>query len=241
MRGEQWRPLASLAAISVLANIGAAAAERGTLQMDAEQLKQLFGLEPGWTAVDGDLADRLRARFADSPLALGRVGSLQARPLSFYKEFRLCQAELATIPASRLHALVRGDQAILLDGSAEPLRQANRLEAPRLDAETAADYLAFFLTYAPGRGEAFRPVGRIDEVPFDDRATAADRARVAALLQPLQVKVATPDLFRLEGTVLFRQALFAASFVLRPDGAVDTMGERLLLDNLPADARPPVW
>lgn len=241
MDGGRWRQLATVAGVSFLANIGAAAAEQGSIQMDVEQMKQLFGGEPGWTAVGGAAGDVLRARIAESSLALGRITALQARRLLFYPTFQLYRAELATVPASQLHALVRGDEVFLLDGTAAPLQAVNRLEALRLDAATVIDYLAFFLDYAPGRGEAFRLVGTIDEVPFDGQATAEDRRKVAGLLQPLRVTGETAELFRLEGTVLFRQALFATSFVVRRDGAVNTMGEQLLLDDVPAEARPPVW
>lgn len=211
--------------------------------MDANQIGDHLGSLPGWRRVAGPESDALTERLAGLNFwQAGRAADIRSIPLPFYKAFALYEATSADgLPPMVVRFLRHGDEIFVLDGSAGPVHAVNQREVLHLTADGVADYVRFFFANVRGSGDGFRVVERVEDVPFHGDASEEQRRRVADLVTPLSVVGNLPQGFAADGTVLFQSGLFSAKFVISPDGDVTTLGEKLLMDKVPAFARIPLW
>lgn len=231
-----------LVAGSLLLGAASMAAD-GEAMMNSDDLRGVLGPLPGWQRVAAAEGDALAARLAAlGPWKLDAATDFQMTGLPFYKDFALYQASSrATWPLMAIRFLRHGDQVFVLDGSPVPLREVNRREGLQLTAETVIPYLGFFFDSVRGSGDGFRLVGRMDDVPFHADADDEARRQVADRLVPLTLVGTTPNGFALDGTMLFQTGLYSARFVVSAEGEVTTMGEKLLVEKVPASVRVPLW
>ena len=112
-----------------------------------------FGLSPVPPAEAAGMVKRINAHLPAFPLDPASC-IVRAAPLPFYPLYRLASlTDLATLPPYEVAALVRPRDAILLDGTIEPVLEANRRDGLRLDRETVAAYVRFLFAVLLTDGE----------------------------------------------------------------------------------------
>ncbi|GEM_PF-2147997 len=169
-------------------------------------------------------------------------------PLSFCPD-RVLYEFVATDTLPRLPRYVLGGAAgaVLLDGSNAPVYALGRSGALRLDEQTVADYVRFFLSHVVGRDGRFLPLESVDTVPRLDGFGAGHQALLARHARPLaagRVK-RRGECFELETSLLLGQSLAPVTVRVDAAGRVDldigeVVAEALpLAPDRPADADHP--
>lgn len=145
--------------------------------------------------------------------------------LSFYAGTRLAWLLVPTKagPIVDVFALVTDETSFLLDGSSVPVHAANAEEELELTAESAPDYLRFFLFAVRGDGGPFLLV---DEPP-----AAQAQATRAQALEPSGVD--EQGRFRFRAVIAYEGAVFKCTL------AVSSSGEAEMLDDEPTTLEVP--
>lgn len=171
------------------------------------------------------------------PAPLEDGTDMWVRPLPFYDGFQLYLARNFrwTTPVA-VRFLRRGETVVVLTGDATPIHWVNQAAPLRLSEDTADDYVRFFFHHFFG-STPFVIVEKDADIRFAEDAPADLRARVAGHLKPLRLKSVTGDTFMLEATVLYGDALVSLFYVVRKDGDLTSLGEKVLVDRLPLEQR----
>jgi hypothetical protein len=175
-----------------------------------------------WRPLKGDDARKLAATILGSDNPEQAPGELVVRVagLSFYADTRLAWllAPTKAGPVVDVFALVTDTGSFLLDGSSAPVHAANTEEALKLTADSAADYLRFFLFAVRGEGGPFLLV---EDPPRGDDPSTRTQA-----LEPAGVDA--------QGRFLFRAVIAYENTVFNCTLAVSSGGEAEMLDDAPS-------
>lgn len=168
------------------------------------------------------------------------VRMARGTPLSFYPGWTFVDVHVDRITeeGNRLHGvaayLVRplegGDSSVVvLDGKSPPIHRHNATAAGphdstrplRLDTvEQAADYLRFFCRMVWGEEGAFKTIERVEDLPVGAKLEEGFRPA------PITGQRVDDD-FRFDDVaVLYGGYLFRASFVVKPTGMVEMLGDK---------------
>jgi hypothetical protein len=207
-------------AVSALSELGAAVPRFWQYPRLSETIRFLR-FEPLPAEIEPRLRDRLAA-LADLQVPIARA-VLRAAVLPFYEDTTLIAVEdpVRRGPRERfvlMHAPQGQAFCSLLTWVNERIYEWNdRFGIQLSDDYVAITYLQFFFCFVRGQLGRFQFVERMDDLDWSLEAGDADRARVAAHLQPVRVTERTTDYVRLHGVVLFKNALFRtdAVFALR--------------------------
>lgn len=169
-------------------------------------------------------------------------------PLSFYADGYLLVAEdTSRAGRAELFALCRlGKEVSGLDWTNGPIYDANTRWEIHLDDDRVRDYCRFFFHFVYGRYGPFTIFERIDELPWNDKATSADFERVRLLSAPISLLPSTePGVYRLDSRMLFKDAVFSATISVVSDakdpsqrGLISLSEEAMIGDELPVHEAP---
>ena len=183
------------------------------------------------TTVAAVTAD-LRAR---APQSFATLSVLHARQcvLPFYRNHVLIDARLLGVAGVGQALLLHdGTQTIWLDGQSGPIHAVNEIESLQLAADTALDYVRFFLYVMRGEQGAFVLIEAPTEIGVDDSSVTG--AEPPNLLEqrdrwaPLRLDGQTDDgRLRVRATIAYGGALFASTFALPENGEIR------MVDDLP--------
>ena len=155
---------------------------------------------------------------------INKLTTLRALELPFYAEAVLYEGEVERAPGQYgVFAFIHHQRGFtVLTGKSEPIHALNASAPIRLDtAQQAEAYLRFFCAAVQSNDSTFRIVERPDDLHWSADAPQAMRRAAESALQPLAIRKADGNVWRAEGTVLYGSMLFAASFVVKPDGTVE--------------------
>ncbi len=172
----------------------------------------------------------LRAR---APKAFATSSVLHARQcmLPFYRNAVLVDVRLLGVAGVAQALLLHdGAQTFWLDGQSSPIHAVNELESVQLTADTALDYVRFFLYVMRGEQGAFVVIEAPEEISAP-AAADADSNSVRELRDrwsPLRLDGETDDgNLRVRATLAYAGALFASTFALPANGEIQ------MIDDLP--------
>ncbi len=190
--------------------------------------------EPCPSATEAAVSADLRAR---APQAFDTLSVLHARrcALPFYRNFVLIDARLLGVAGvGQVLLLHDGTQTIWLDGQSGPIHAVNELESLRLTADTALDYVRYFLYAMRGEQGAFVLIESPDEIGVDGAEVAAAPMAVQQLRErwtPLRLDGEADDgRLRVRATIAYAGSLFASTFALPANGEIQ------MIDDLPLAA-----
>ncbi len=154
--------------------------------------------------------------------------------LSFYPGYDFLDiADYQTIPHFKKRAIYKPGNVHVLDWSPETLRRLNETIPVQLDDANITDYVRFYYGHVRGPDGRFKIIETIDDMPWAEDPPPAARKAVGKILSPLRLAGKERDLFRVEGAMMFRDALYGFAALVSPDGAMTITAQNLLLDSLP--------
>lgn len=192
---------------------------------------------PGpWRDLVGDVALDLTARIAAAGSLRHwkrRVTKLRARPLDFYGNWLLVEAQV--VDASGIVgvlALIYGDSGVLpLNGTSQVFHQIN-LTKLRLNAEADEfDYLRLFCSGTRAENGRFRVTESAADLRWQETA-AVERPAAETALAPVRVLGRDEHSVRIEARVLYGNSLFKSHFRVFYHGLVAMEEEDELVSNL---------
>ena len=97
-------------------------------------------------------------------------------------------------------------------------------------------YVRFFFTVVVGELGAFHIAGKLDDALWTQNSTSEDRAKFEAAISSMRyIGVARDGRQELQGTVLFKNALFMTSIMIDEKWKIELTNEALLLEDLPIE------
>ncbi len=216
---------------------------------EARSLLRDIGAEVNWPLGNG--------RTEDVRLSADSVQVMVAA-LPFYDEYRMYSLSDRSQPAPNTrYVLAKEGDIGLLNWTNEPIYLINQKAPIKLDRKTLVAYSKFFFHYVRNELGRFVIVEKPEDVAWLPEADEKEKAAVAAKLKPVTYKgIGRDNLFSLDCTVMFRNALFATSIKVAPyeldafdpeQGATEHMivgqikltNGDLLLEDLHVDVDPP--
>ncbi|HEU0118177.1 MAG TPA: hypothetical protein VFR09_06040 [Alphaproteobacteria bacterium] len=178
--------------------------------------------------------------------------------LAFYDEFKLYAVTDTTLPAPNTrYMLHKSGDTSMMNWTNEPIYAVNDRAPIKLDRKTAIPYAKFFFHFVRGQLGRFIIVEKPEEVVWLANANDKEKADVASRLMPVTYKgIGRDNLFTLNATVVFKNALFKTDIKIAPYemdvfdpetnapehftiGQMKLTNEELLLEELNVPIDPP--
>lgn len=179
---------------------------------------------------------RVGARRTPLPLA-AFCDRVRCRPLACFAGAMLVetQGRLSGGVTGIAAFVVTGDQVVAVDGQSAWIHDLNDLAGLHLQTpEARLDYVRLFMNSVRHEGELFQPLETVEVL-----AHRTDRPEALQDLCGRYARPVRPAGFDAEGrwlfdlTVCYRQAVFAATLALTPDGLLEMVRDDLLIEALP--------
>lgn len=202
------------------------------------------------TAALARLTREQPAYFAGSTLLSSRSSSM-----SFYADHRLMELEFVHDQGTaKAFALDGPRRTAWLNGSSEPIHDANDAESLVLTDATVVDYVRFFFYFLRADEGAFILIESKDEIGsaqnVGDATAEPDDEEVVLTLEAARGEVHPLELrgrdsagrWLLDATVAYDGTLFSTSVAVEPDGEIDMTDDDPIgkLDALVVPAAPPL-
>lgn len=186
--------------------------------------------------------------------------TVQVADLDFYDNYKLYALTDTSLPPPNVRyaiGKVGGEDMHFMNWTNEPIYAVNQKAPIKLDRKTLITYSKFFFHYVRNELGRFVIVEKPEDVAWLADATAEEKADVASKLKPVTYKgIGRDNLFSLECTVMFRNALFATTIKVAPYeldafdaetkvsehmllGQIKLTNGDLLLEDLHVDMDPP--
>jgi AAA+ superfamily predicted ATPase len=209
-------------------------------------MEQTLGPTVRWNACDEAFQGRLAAALtAQAPGAFRELElshCLRAH-LPFYARLELVDVQVACLGFAARAFLLFGDERCLwLDGTSEPIHQANEIESPGLTAATVLDYVRFFCLFVRGTDGSFNIVEAPEQLVATTAAAASlDAARKAVADWPFAATAADAG-FRVTAAVAFLGSLFKAEFQVTAGGEIQMTDDNSVssLEGIEYPSGPPL-
>lgn len=178
--------------------------------------------------------------------------------LAFYDEFKLYAVTDTTLPAPNTrYMLHKSGDTSMMNWTNEPIYAVNDRAPIKLDRKTAVPYAKFFFHFVRGQLGRFIIVEKPEEVVWLANANDKEKGEVASRLMPVTYKgIGRDNLFTLNATVVFKNALFKTDIKIAPYemdvfdpetnapehftiGQMKLTNEELLLEELNVPIDPP--
>lgn len=182
-----------------------------------------------------DILDRTRKSF-DGVAFAPETTVIMARDLPFYEGYKLYDmADHSHMPAARRFVVMKDGDPVILDFTNAPIYALNTSCPISLGRETVRDYVRFFFTFVRGRHGRFIIVESVDDIAWREEPPPAARKSIAKLIRPIAFHSTdkTADGFFLQAQMMFRDSLFQADIMVKPDGLVQLSNESLLIEDMP--------
>ncbi|HAU29750.1 MAG TPA: hypothetical protein DCW68_06565 [Rhodospirillaceae bacterium] len=173
-----------------------------------------------------------------APFPMGEDARISRRALPFYEKMSLYAfTDFSTIPPLTKYALYQPGTAIAIDWTNDAIFDANDAAPLRLDPANVSDYAHFFFSLVRGEQGLIRIVETLDDIPFTQTPKPAEMTALAKFIHPLRLEpYGGTGPFRLHATFIFQSDLFSATMEISPDGALGMTDEKLLIEDMPAQA-----
>ncbi len=176
--------------------------------------------------------ERLNKAWDGSPFDAERT-VVHVRDLSFVNGWALGEAgDAIAMPEKKCVVLDNGRECLPIEYSADfvPAFAANNNVI--LNADTAADYLRFWLEYTRSGPERFLLVETLDDIPWREEATPQARKSLSQSVAPLALVDHTDAYFNFKACVLFRDTLLNCEFEVTPRGKVTITSRNIIAESL---------
>ncbi|HEY8963238.1 MAG TPA: hypothetical protein VIN59_02115 [Alphaproteobacteria bacterium] len=178
------------------------------------------------------MVDRLNMAWPGSKFEADKT-ALYARSMPFLHGWQLVEASDATaLPEKRCVILDNGDESVALQYDAAFIQDFCRARELRLDRNTAADYVRFWLEYVRSGTEKFMLIENVDDLPWREEPTPQARKSLAKAVTPLTLTDATPALYKFHACLLFRDALFDCTLDVTYDGKITVTSRDPIVEDL---------
>lgn len=162
--------------------------------------------------------------------------NVMVHPLSFYEGYSLIELSRhdQNPPIVRNAICNDADQVHVLNWSNDVIYRMNKTVPIVLNDDTMADYVRFFFTYVRGSHGRFLIVDTVDDIDWREDPAPAGRKALGKMIEPLHLARREKDgsaVFKC--TIVFRDSLFQAEALVRPDGFITMMNEELLVEDIP--------
>lgn len=137
-------------------------------------------------------------------------------------------------PTVRNVVIDQNNQIIPLNWTNEPIFLLNEKTPILLNEVTKADYIRFFFHYVRGSHGRFLIVDTVDDIDWREEPAPAGRKALGQMIGPLSLKRKEEDgsdIF--QSSMVFKDSLFSAEIILRPDGKITLQNEELLVEDIP--------
>ena len=163
---------------------------------------------------------------------------VMSRDLPFYPGYKFYDlADHTNMPPARRFFLAKdGDpEVVLLDFTNMPIYTLNGKVPVQLNRDTVKDYVRFFFTFVRGRHGRFIIVETVDDISWREEPPPAARKSISKLIQPIAFHAADKGdgAFYTQAQMMFRDSLFQADVMVKPDGLVQLSNEVLLIEDMP--------
>lgn len=142
--------------------------------------------------------------------------------------------------AGLVSAIVLADGVFVADGTSAPIHNLNdRFGAGLETPEARRDYAGLFLNWVRSDDGRFQPLATPHDLDhrLADPGWAVDRlGSIAAPLTEVAPLPSPPGGWRLRTPVVYGSAVFVAEFELAPDGSIEMVDDRILLEDVPLRA-----
>jgi len=122
-------------------------------------------------------------------------------------------------------AWMRHDHLYRLTGESPPIHLMNKIQKPRIDADTVLSYLSFFCFFVRGEDGPFSIVQSAKDPHVPKGVLSRD---VARNLRPAKILAEREDGFHCEAVVWYGNQLFLSTFVVMPSGMVKMIDDHPL-------------
>ncbi len=171
----------------------------------------------------------------DSPSGK-RITRIHTRPLSFYPDTMLYEAEVILNNRSQgtLTYLRHPTGTVHISGTSPEIHKLNATGILRLETwQQAADYLRFFTNSIQGDVGVFRVVEHISNIPLLPHEKAEDFEYLAKLTSPMRLKQTKDGSWDFQATILYGSDMFYALLRVKPTGGVEMYNDNPIAAGLP--------
>lgn len=165
------------------------------------------------------------------------VPRVLSRTLPFYAGHSLIEMISPETHPPVMRAMVRKDgssEVTMLNWTNEPVYHLNKMVPLVLTRDHVLAYVRFFFTYIKGKHGRFLLVDNPDEIDWKDEPPPAGRKALAKMIEQLSVLHVDADgTYQLQGSMIFKDSLFAAKISVSPGGQVTLYDEELLVEDIP--------
>jgi hypothetical protein len=187
-----------------------------------------MGREDAWQTLD-----RLGSR-RDAVIFSRETTEVSWRPLPFYGSYRLYRlVNYATMPVFTQYYLSNGIDFFPIDGSAEPVYEANARDRIHLAETTVIPYLDFFFANVQGSEGEVYIIKDPRRMPFIDSLSEEQRQNVVSSFRPLRVwRDEVKDALKVSGTIYYGGSLLSTTISVGADGRLTFEDQGLLLSGI---------
>lgn len=182
-----------------------------------------------------EAAERIRSALVENGIPASAIGRIRARPIDFYANSRLIEAQVTLHGREGAAAFVENAGKLHhLPGSSTAIRQMNEDLGVRLDTEARAmDYLRLFVDALEDDAGRFAIVDSIDDLRLTDAFPSDRRREVMQAIAPLSIEPSDDGSWESKAALLHSRTLVIAQFTVRPDGDVTISGDVKVAESLP--------
>lgn len=180
------------------------------------------------------LLNQLNTLITGSDFAARNVTILAMEP-SFYPGWRLLEiSDHSAIPVRKNFIVHKGDQAVVLDWTNQPIYQLNDTVPVQLNEQNIVEYVRFFFSFVRGRHGRFLITESVDDIAWKEEPPAPARKAIAGLIEPTRLRAMDADgTFHLSTRMIFKDSLFKSNVVVSPAGLVTLQDEELVVEDIP--------
>ncbi len=161
---------------------------------------------------------------------------IMSRDLPFYAGYRFYDmADHTHMPPARRFLLMKDNDIVVMDFTNTPIYGLNAKVPIELTRDTVKDYVRFFFTFVRGRHGRFIIVETVDDIAWREEPPPAARKSISKLIKPIAFHSSDKGdgSFFMQAQMMFRDSLFQADVLVKPDGLVQLSNESLLIEDMP--------
>lgn len=161
-----------------------------------------------------------------------RILRLRAHRLPFYRDVVLYEGQVDR-SSGLVTFLLHGGSITMLEGKSDVIHALNKSQLV-LDSDALAEaYLRFFSAAIQSDDGNFMLIDAADQLPWTERATAANRAAVNAKLVPFSISRRDGASWEATATLKYSNAVFKGRYLIYRDGKVEMQEDTPLFSELP--------
>ena len=178
------------------------------------------------------LIERLNRVWQGSPFDTAQT-VVHVRDLPFVQGWFLAEAgDAVSMPEKRAVALDNGRECVPMEYAADFVPRFAAANHVALNAETAADYVRFWLEYTRAGADRFILVETLDDIPWREDVTPQARKTLSRQITPLTLTGHDKKQFVFKACVLFRDTLFDTTLSVSAAGKVDIVQRTVIAESL---------